>query len=163
LSAETATGQYPLETVKTMSRVIAAAEKDCGPRPKVGEAYLVREAVPLAVAEAVSRADSQSAAIFAFTSSGFTAELISNQFPEQVIIALTNDKTVLTRMTIYRAVYSVFIRQPRSFDDTLKLVEKIGKQFKLADKGATVVITGGVPFGRKVPTNFMMYHTIKGK
>ena len=163
LSAETATGQYPLEAVQTMSRVIAAAEKDCGPKPTVGEAYLVRAEVPLAVAEAVSRADSHSAVIFAFTSSGFTAELISNQFPEQIIVALTNDKTVLTRLTIYRAVYSVPIRQPRSFDDMLDMVEKIGQQYKLANKGETVVITGGVPFGRRVPTNFMMYHTIEGK
>jgi pyruvate kinase len=162
LSAETATGQYPLETVQTMSRVIVAAEKDCGPRPTVGEAYLVRAQVPLAVAEAVSRGDSHSAVIFAFTSSGFTAELISNQFPDQIIIALTDDKAVLTRLTIHRAVYSVRLRQPRSFDDLLEMVEKIGRQYRLADKGETVVITGGVPFGRKVPTNFMMYHAIKG-
>lgn len=163
LSAETATGQYPLEAVQTMSRVIAAAEKDCNPKPSVGEAYLVRQEIPLAVAEAVSRADSRSAVIFAFTSSGFTAELISNQFPAQVIVALTKDKLVLTRLTVYRGVYSVPIRQPRSFEDMLEMVETVGQKYDLVHKGDTVVITGGAPFGRMVQTNFMMYYKITGK
>jgi pyruvate kinase len=163
LSAETATGQYPLEAVKTMTRIIAAAEGDCGPKPSGGEAYLVRSEIPTAVAEAVSRADAANAVIFAFTSTGFTAELISNRFPAQMIVALTNDKAVLTRLTVYRGVYSVFVRQPRSFDDLLGIVEAVGRKCNLVRAGDTVIITGGAPFGRKVPTNFMMYHKIAGK
>lgn len=163
LSAETATGQYPLETVQTMSRIIAAAEKDCGPKPSIGEAYLVRSEIPTAVAEAVSRADAHNAVIFAFTSTGFTAELISNRFPAQIIVALSNDKSVLTRLTVHRGVYSVLVRQPRSFDDLLAIVEAIGRKYNLVQAGETAIITGGAPFGRKVPTNFMMYHKIVGK
>ncbi|MDD4051365.1 MAG: pyruvate kinase, partial [candidate division Zixibacteria bacterium] len=79
LSAETATGKYPLEVVATMSRTIAAAEEDGGPKPPIGEAYLIRSEIPTAVAEAVSRAETDNVVIFAFTSTGFTAELIANQ------------------------------------------------------------------------------------
>jgi pyruvate kinase len=160
LSAETSTGQFPIEAVQTMTRVIDAAENDCGAKPSLGDAYLVRSEIPNAVAEAVSGSNSHNAAIFAFTSSGFTAELISNQFPGQPIIAVTNDKAVLTRLTVCRSVYSVLKPQPRSFKDTLRMVEKIARDYKLASKGDTVVITGGVPFGSMVPTNFMMYHKI---
>ncbi len=145
-----------------MSRVIDAAESDSIQKPAVDEAYLVRSKIPTAVAEAVSSADSDAATIFAFTSSGFTAELISNQFPAQPIIALTNDKKVLTRLAICRGVYSVQIRQPRSFDDMTSMVEKVAKRYALAKKDDTVIITGGAPFGRMVPTNFMMYYKIEG-
>ncbi len=160
LSAETSTGQFPLESVQTMTRVIDAAEKDCEARPPLGDAYLVKSEVPNSIAESVSNANSHNVAIFAFTSSGFTAELISNQFPDQPIIAVTNDKSVLTRLTVCRGVYSVLAGQPRSFDEILRVVEKISRDYKIAKKGETVVITGGVPFGRMVPTNFMMYHKI---
>lgn len=163
LSAETATGKYPLETVRTMSRIIAAAENDCSPKPSAGEAYLIRSEIPSAVAEAVSRTDAHSAVIFAFTSTGFTAELISNQFPAQTIIALSNDKTVLSRLAVYRGVYSLPARQPRSFDDLLVIVEQAVRRYGLAKTGETVIITGGAPFGRKMPTNFLMYHKIAGK
>jgi pyruvate kinase len=163
LSAETATGKYPLEVVQTMSRIIAAAEGDCGPKPLVGEAYLIRSEIPTAVAEAVSRAEAHNAVIFAFTSTGFTAELIANQFPTQIIVAMTNDKAVLTRLAVHRGVYSVSARQPRSFEDLQAIVEAAGRKYKLVKPGDTVVVTGGAPFGRKMPTNFMMYLTISGK
>jgi len=163
LSAETAPGQYPLETVQTMSRVIAAAEKDCGRKPLTDEAYLIRSEIPAAIAEAVSQSNADNKVIFAFTSSGFTAELISNQFPSQTIIALTNNKSVLTRLAVYRGVYSVLIKPPRSFENMLAMVEMVGHKYGLVHKGDTIVITGGVPFGRMVPTNFMMYHKIVGQ
>lgn len=163
LSAETATGKYPLETVQTMSRIIAAAENDCCPKPSAGEAYLVRSEIPTAVAEAVSRTNADSVAIFAFTSTGFTAELISKQFPAQVIVAMSNDKTVLSRLAVYRGVYSIPARQPRSFDDLFAIVETAAGEYNLAQPGETVIITGGAPFGRKMPTNFLMYHAIVGR
>jgi pyruvate kinase len=80
-----------------------------------------------------------------------------------VIVALTKDKLVLTRLTVYRGVYSVPIRQPRSFEDMLEMVETVGQKYDLVHKGDTVVITGGAPFGRMVQTNFMMYYKIAGK
>lgn len=162
LSAETATGEYPTETARTMHRIIEAAERDCAPKPAVDDPFLVRSEIPSAVAEAVSGGHSQSTVIFAFTTTGFTAELIANQFPKQDIIALTKDKAVLTRLTVHRGVYSVLIRQPRSFEDMLAIVEKIGQDHHLVRAGDTVVITGGAPFGRMVPTNFMMYHKVAG-
>ncbi|MDD4051858.1 MAG: pyruvate kinase alpha/beta domain-containing protein, partial [candidate division Zixibacteria bacterium] len=85
------------------------------------------------------------------------------QFPAQIIVALTNDKSVLTRLAVYRGVYSVLARQPRSFEDLQAIVETVGHKYRLVKAGDTVVVTGGAPFGRKMPTNFMMYHTIIGK
>ena len=158
LSAETATGEYPLETVQTMARVITAAERDGGPPPVLEEAFLVRSEIPSAVAKAVSGC--KCAIIFAFTTSGFTAELISNQFPSQIIVALTPDRSVLTRLTVFRGVYPVLIKQLHSLDGMLAEVERVGRKYGLVNKGDTVIITGGAPFGRMVPTNFMMYHKI---
>ncbi|MEA1979754.1 MAG: pyruvate kinase [candidate division Zixibacteria bacterium] len=162
LSAETATGEYPVEVVETMSNVIETTESD-SQRPDVElETHLIKSEIPLAIAEAVSNIDNRCdlKLIFAYTTSGFTAELISNLFPQQPIIALTPNKKVQSGLSLYRSVYSVEITHPKSFNDMLKTVEKINREKKLVKKGDKVVITGGVPFGSTVATNFTMIHEI---
>ncbi len=162
LSAETATGKFPVEVVKTMSNVILATESNC-PRPEVKlESHLLKSQIPLAIAEAVCSIDNYCDAkvIFAFTTSGFTAELISNLFPDQPIIALTPDKKVMRLLTLSRSVTSVHIKQPGSFNDMISIVKKICKSHKLAKFGDSVIITGGAPFGSTVPTNFTMIYEI---
>jgi pyruvate kinase len=165
LSAETATGEYPLEAVKTMASVIDATEANCGQSPGAEETFLVRSEIPNAIAEAVSRSDERctTSVIFAFTSSGFTAEMISNLRSSRVIVALTADRQVMTRLTLSRGVYPVQIRQLKSVENMLDAVDRIGHKFKLVKDGDTVIVTGGIPFGFTVPTNFMMYHKIGKK
>jgi len=96
----------------------------------------------------------------AFTTSGFTAELISNLFPPQPVIALTPNQKVMTQLSLFRSVYPVLITQPKSFSDMLTTVNSVSRQFKLARRGDRVVITGGAPFGSTVSTNFMMIHEV---
>jgi len=162
LSAETATGKYPLETVKTMEEIISATES-CLKKPDLPiEGHLVRSDITHAIAGAVSSYETEKLAkvIFAFTTSGFTAGLISNLFPPQLVIALTPNEHVIRRLSIFRSVYAVQIEQPRSFDDMLTAVREVSRKYNLAGAGEKVIITGGAPFGSNVPTNFMMIHEI---
>lgn len=164
LSAETATGKYPLETVRTMARVALRSEK-FSKRRRVDahvDQHLIRSAVTHAIAKSVSSLQSEfeSKAIFAFTSSGFTAGLISNLFPPQRVIALTYKKRVLTKLTLLRSVYPILVKKPSSFRIMVNTIQKESRKFKLAAINDKVVITGGLPFDSNAPTNFMMIHEI---
>ncbi len=163
LSAETATGKYPCEAVATMREIICATEASL-PRPQVSlERHLIPSEIPYGIAESVSRLNDYcpTEAIFAFTTTGFTAQMISNVFPPQPIFALTPNRVVVGQLTLYRAVYPVLIRQPGSFTAMLGTVGRIAKRLGLARKGQRAIITGGAPFGSTTATNFMMIHEVK--
>ncbi len=165
LSAETATGTYPLETVQTMAQVALNSEK-FSKRNHVDvhvEQHLIRSAVTHAIAKSVSsiQSDIEAKAIFAFTSSGFTARLISNLFPPQRVIALTYNKRVLTKLTLLRSVYPIFVKKPSSFRLMVNTVERVSRKFELSQKKDKVVIAGGLPFDSNADTNFMMIHEIE--
>ena len=163
LSAETATGKYPLETVKAMEQIIVATEEGFDrPMPEI-EHHRLPSDIPLAIARSVSgcHSDKLARTIFAFTTSGFTAALISNLFPVQPVIALTPNTRVMTRLSLLRSVYPVLIEQPKSFEDMLTIVNNVCYKYRLANARDRVIITGGAPFGSTVPTNFMMLHEIE--
>lgn len=165
LSAETATGKYSLQAVQTMSRVIETTEANAV-RPEVDiETHLIGSEIPHLIAEAVSHSERHLATktIFAFTTSGFTATLISNLFPPQIIVALTSDKKTAASLLLCRGVYPVVIRQPASFETMRRLIEKVGSKYNFVKKDEKIIITGGLPFGSTAPTNFMMYHIVGQK
>ncbi len=159
LSAETASGEYPIESVKTMAKVIKATEKAL-PMPEIKlESHLIRSRMPFAIADAVNHTKEHETGniIFAFTTSGYTAELISNLRSSRPVMALTHDRRVMNRLALYRSVYSVEIPHPSSFEDMVATVQNVNRQFQLAKPDDTIIITGGAPFGQNVPTNFMMF------
>jgi pyruvate kinase len=163
LSAETATGRYPVETIRTMSKIIEEAEKEPLETSTRIDRLHSKSPIPLAVAEAVIRAHESCEArlIIAFTSSGFTAQLISNLSPPQPIVALTEDKRVMRRMSLVRSVYPVKVPQPQSFGDMIDNVNRLSRKHRLARKGQRVIITGGVPFGQRTPTNLLLIHEVQ--
>ena len=122
----------------------------------------VTDPVPQAIADAVSFVQEQGTArvVFAFTSSGFTAQLISNLFSPYPIIALTLNRCVMSALSLHRSVYPVLVEQPASFDEIARLVSAIGRAYAGVRPGDRVVVTGGAPFGQMKPTNFMMIVTI---
>ncbi|MBI5267305.1 MAG: pyruvate kinase [candidate division Zixibacteria bacterium] len=162
LSAETATGEYPVEAVTVMSEVIAATEKAAPTQRAALDEHLISSPNARGIAEAVRSAIdvSPAAVICAFTTSGYSAELISMLFPPQLVIALTPDPEVMRKLALRRSIYAVKIAQPRSFDDMKRTVDRVCHQHKLARKNERVIITGGVPFGSTAPTNFMMFHEV---
>lgn len=163
LSAETATGEYPLQSVNVMRAVIEATEP-AGRRPTSYRSRVEDQPpIPLAVAEMISRAPYPKSVkvIFAFTTSGFTAEMLSNAYPLQPVIALTTDHRVMRRLSLFRSVYGVHIKHPRSFDDMIHTVNKLCKSHDLARPGDLAIITGGAAFGATAPTNLLMFHEVR--
>ncbi len=158
LSAETATGDYPAESVQMMARVIDSTEKGVTHGHSIPPERAFTEKIPQAIADAVSYTQSHETArvVFAYTTSGFTAQLLSNLFSPYPIIALTPDPRVMRVLTLYRSVYPVKVEQPESFTQIVSTVSEVGRKFNVVRPGDNVIITGGVPFGERVPTNFML-------
>ena len=114
------------------------------------------------IARLVSRASDRNDVrlIFAFTTSGSTAQLISDVCPPQPIVALTADLRGMHKLALLRSVYPVHVKHAGTFEGMLAIVNRICSVYKLARRGEKVIITGGAPFGSTVPTNFLMIHKV---
>jgi len=162
LSAETATGKYPLEAVRMMRDVIESTEEACRTVAVDPQNFGISAAPTFSIAHAVTRSnqDCHTKIIYALTTSGYTAGLISNLFPPQPVVALTPDSRVARQLALYRSVYAIKVEQPSSIDGMLSLVNKLSGERRLARRGDRVVITGGAPFGSTAQTNFMLIHEV---
>lgn len=163
LSGETAMGKYPVETVRIMREIALEAEKAFDYRE-----FFYRDArqefcdVPSSVALAsVKTAYSAGAkAIFVFTSSGFTARLISRFRPEMPILALTGRESVYHQMALYWGVQPVDPVTAQNMEQAFTEVGcfALGKGY--LHFGDLVVVTAGAPFGISGTTNTMMVESL---
>jgi pyruvate kinase len=162
LSAETATGSYPLEAVQTMTATIDVTESGCE-RPRVElDEVMISSPIPRTIAEAVTSTEHlcETKATFVMTASGYTAGLISGLFPAHPIMALTSNAETLNRFVLFRSVYSVMIEQPTTFEEMLTTINEVSSRYDVATRDDKVTITGGLPIGSGAPTNFMMIHVL---
>ena len=162
LSAETASGKYPVEAVKMMARIIEAAEASIHeyPRPVPQE----RLKVPETVAELVCHASRElhMKLIAVFTHSGFTARLISRYRPLVRIVAFTPEANTRRRMALLWGVTSRQISDIKKIDGLAAIAEKRLLEERLVRKGDVIGIVAGTPMGIRGTTNFMKFHLIGG-
>ncbi|MBD3258495.1 pyruvate kinase, partial [candidate division GN15 bacterium] len=163
LSAETAAGEYPLEAVQTMREIIEATEDECSQtayEPPDGRGDIT---VPHAIARAVRAADQycNASLICAFTTSAFTARLITSLRPSQPVLALTHSDTICRQVSLLWSVTAMPVEEVTQFTEMEEVVDRCCKEFKLARRGDVVIITGGMPLGTKAPTNFMHVHEVR--
>jgi len=128
LSAETASGKYPRESVEIMSRIVIEAESNMG---DLGQARRRREHRGLSVAETICDAIAHAAedlpmgAIAIFTETGNTARMISKYRPKVPIFAFTHIEAVVHRLNLYWGVHPVRCRQPRSVEQMVQTAEQL--------------------------------------
>jgi pyruvate kinase len=145
LSEETATGNYPVQAVRYMARIITEAEK-AYPHDR----YLlmvpekdISDAVTYAVCVLADHLDA--AAILAPTQSGRTAAHLSRYRPKQPIIAYTPDVTTMRRLCLFRGIYPRMIQDPKDTDDVIEIVVKRSVDGGDLSRGDLTVITAGQP------------------
>lgn len=170
LSAETAIGSYPVETVAMMRRIAAAAEGEQARwrhREWLQAADEVsKEAAPLSIADAISRSAATVAeevdarAIIAFTESGSTARLASKRRPRVPILACTPAAATARRCSLYWGVLPVLVAQAGSTEQMIRLSTDEVKRRGHVQAGDRVVLTAGVPMGQAGSTNTMSIETI---
>jgi len=165
LSAETASGQYPVESVSMMTKIINEVEKIESGR------HIDRfpESKPLSFPEAVCDAayhvsrSIKARAIVAFTQTGSTARLISKYRPPTDILSFTPDPAILNRMALYWGVRPTLMHEIGNVDQLIEAVEKLLLQKEWVKEGDNLIILTGAPIVEKGHTSLMKLHTVKGR
>ena len=158
LSSETATGRYPVETLRMMDRIIRHTESQEG-----HESFYVRGgSFAEAAADAACRAaeDINAKALIAFTQSGFTARLLSKFRPRVPIIAFTPDEKIENRGSLYWGVTPKIMKLPKTTDEMIREIERVLLRERLVKKGDGIVITSSSPLSVRGKTNFLKLHRI---
>jgi pyruvate kinase len=160
LSAETATGKYPVEAVGMMARIIEVAEGSIQeyPRPATQE----RLKIPETIAELVCHASAElhMRLIAVFTHSGFTARLVSRYRPFVPIVAFCPDAAIRRRMALVWGVTPRSIRDISKIEGLAAIAEKRLLEERFVKKGDVIGIIAGTPMGLRGTTNFMKFHVI---
>jgi pyruvate kinase len=161
LSAETASGRYPVEAVEVMARIALRAEEATLPveAPR-------RRSDSVGFPEAISDAAATAArvlkarAIVAFTQSGFSARLISQERPDVPIIALTPFAEVQRRLALSWGVSSRLIRKVETTDEMLEEIEATLLGDGTARVNDILVIISGAPMWVTGTTNLLKLHRV---
>ena len=152
LSGESAAGLYPVEAVKTMSRIAERAEQDIDYRGRMQRVKEDRQETPdittaISYATCSVASDLNAAAIITVTMSGFTANMIARYKPGCQIIGCTLDEKVYRQLNLLWGVKPVMIQKEQTTDALFEEAVFKAKQAGLVKTGDTVVITAGVPLG----------------
>ncbi len=164
LSAETAAGQYPLEAVNMMDRIVARVEIDPGWRDICDASRPSPERSTQDAIAAASRQIAQTLgarAIVAFTNSGSTALRVSRERPNAPVIGLTTSHETARRMAVMWGVHAVVTGDAHSMSDAVNRASRVAQTEGFCGSGETLVVVAGVPFGQAGSTNALRVATIK--
>ncbi|HZT18164.1 MAG TPA: pyruvate kinase alpha/beta domain-containing protein, partial [Dongiaceae bacterium] len=152
------TGDYPVESVSMMSRIIARVEQD----PLYRRLMAAQHPEPEATApDAISAAAAQvahtlsAAAIITYTTSGSTALRAARERPEVPVLCLTAVRETARRLALVWGTHCVETSDVRSFSEMVEKACRIAREEGLAEPGQRLVITAGVPFGTPGATNVL--------
>ncbi len=162
LSAETASGQYPCETVETMARIIHEAERfqsDYSRHPKI-----------IPVQNSIVNAIEQSAALIAgqvnakviacITHSGMAAQVLAKYRPNVPIVAILDNESKLRRLSFVWGVQGTIIPKIVATDDLFATIETVLKKQAWVQEKDLIVVTAGVPTLSRGTTNMMKIHVV---
>jgi pyruvate kinase len=158
LSAETASGAYPLEAVGIMSRIIERVERDpLWPGLMDAEhAGMDEHDVDALVAAARKAAEAQSTAcMVVFTTTGGTARRMARERPLQPILALTPKAETARRLALVWGLEPRMGPEPKSLEEVTELAVNSAVDYGLADNGQRILILAGTPFGAPGAANLL--------
>ncbi|WP_329174522.1 pyruvate kinase [Streptomyces sp. NBC_01477] len=165
LSAESSVGKYPVETVKTMGRIVEAAEEELlcrglqplapGKKPRTQGGAVAR-----AAAELADFLDAKT--LVAFTKSGDTARRLARYRVPEPVVAFTTDPATRNQLALTWGVEAFVVEHVDTTDDMVGIVDR--EMLKLSDytNGDTVIITAGSPPGLPGTTNLVRVHHLGG-
>ncbi len=164
LSGETAIGKYPVESVKTMSKIAEKTEKSINYKKRFHNQTIKN--LTTTVASAISHATCTTAmdlgakAIITVTNSGATARMVSSFRPDCPIIATTPAPKVYRQLALSWGVLPVMSEQQKSMDDLFDHAVDKSLETGIVKNGDLVVIAGGLPVGISGTTNIIKAHLV---
>jgi pyruvate kinase len=158
LSAESASGQYPVEAVKTMASIASTVERD----PYYSNIIHAQRPKPEPTgADAISLASREIAetlklsAIVCYTGSGNTGLRAARERPEVPVLALSPIIETARRLSVVWGLHCVVTEDARDLDDMVNRACRIVHHEDFGKPGDRIIITAGVPLGTPGATNML--------
>ncbi|MFL5057237.1 MAG: pyruvate kinase [Microvirga sp.] len=158
LSAESASGQYPVEAVRTMNRIAEEVERD----PIYWSIITAQRNAPEATgSDAIAAASHQIAdalalkAVTVWTFSGSTALRLARERPNSTVLALTPKRDTARRLALVWGVHPIVTKDASDVDDMAFRAAKFAVREEFAAVGDRIIVVAGVPFGTPGATNMV--------
>ncbi len=158
LSAESAAGDYPVEAVSMMNRIIDKVERDPLYRSILEAEFYKPEATAADAITAAARQVAQTvqaSAIVTFTTTGSTTLRAARERPVVPILGLTPLLATARRLALVWGVHCVQTEDVRTFNEMVEKSIVTAKREGFAHAGGRIVVTAGVPFGTPGATNVL--------
>ncbi|WP_374616293.1 pyruvate kinase [Thauera aminoaromatica] len=165
LSAESASGQYPVEAVAIMHGIVCEVERDPAWRAGLEASHTAAAAnTPDAICCALRRVAGllEPAATVAYTSSGFSALRASRERPVAPILALTPQPATARRLALVWGVHAVPFEEVHDVAEMVEHAARAASTLGFGCAGDAVVVIAGLPFGQRGSTNLLHVARIPG-
>ncbi len=164
LSAETAMGNYPIQAVDMMKRIIMTAQQDSSYRRAMDASSMPPDNT---IASAITSAMKQMAkvlnnptCIVTYSVSGKTTQRASRERVMIPILNLTIDERVADKLALVWGVRSIVTHQLKDMTEVTPLAVEKAQEMGFAKKGDELIITAGIPFARQGSTNVLHVATV---
>jgi pyruvate kinase len=159
LSAETASGKYPVETIQSMVRIVGMIERNA--QDIYGKYYELDKKNPnfyssnLVVHACKLAKEAEAKAILGLTKSGYSAFRIASHRPEADIFVFTENRNLLTTLNLVWGVRCFYYEPSGTTDQTFDDMEKILVDKNLIKRGDVYINTASIPMDEKRRTNMV--------
>jgi len=160
LSEETAAGDWPVEAVRMMDRIVREAEASPQPLPPLSRPRRPSPAQAIGGAVLAAADELSLRCIAVFTESGLSARLMSHCRPPCPIIGFSPSRVTRHRLALVWGVQPRTIHEVRDIDDLTASAEERLLEENLARPGDVVAIVAGTPLGLAGRTNLMKLHVV---
>jgi pyruvate kinase len=166
LSAETASGKYPVQAVETMDSILREVENYQWSRGSFGQ--LQKDICIYPIPNALARAcyllssDVEIRAVNVLTRSGSTARIMSSSRPNAPIIGYCSDSKVANQMLLFWGVFPICIHKEMTSEEFIELTNKIVIEMGIASQGHHVLLVSGLLSGpQSAQTNSVVVYQVR--
>jgi pyruvate kinase len=172
LSAETASGQYPIQTIRIMTEIIKQAERDRESlnvrKPEHPPIISIPDAIELAASDISMHTSAK--AIVCITNSGRAAQALSKFRPKAPVFAITDRPEVLQKLALIWGVKGILVPHIAPEEDVMAVAEKavvtwwntyLAPVLRPLKKGDLIIITLGISNTARSKTNSVVAHIVK--
>ena len=166
LSAESAAGEWPEESVMMMDRIASQVERDEGYKDRVRFHETTPDATTsdalahscMTIADTVPIS-----AITVFTASGSTARRVARERPDTPVLVLTPSNRTARRVALLWGAHAVATKDIGSFEEMIAKGKRMALRHGFGEAGSKLIALAGVPFGTPGATNLLHVVTLTGK
>jgi len=165
LSAETASGAWPVEAVTIMHRIAGQVESDPGYSERIHFTVVRPEATTASALAQASAAIAETmtvAGIIVFTGSGSTARRVARERPRVPMLVLTPSQRIARRLALLWGTHAVTTKDIGSFEEMIAKGKRMALRHGFGSAGSKLVALAGVPFGTPGSTNLLHVVTLSG-